>query len=263
MRGIRSAEVGLFCRKSYKLHYRKPSHGRADEGVVHLRLSVIGSLVFAALILMIASAVAADTSSQSSGLTSIHWTLQDSTYTWNVTNNSGANDGSPSFDVIIRAFEPSEIEEPVSWTAPSGWTWHQVEGHGAFEVENLLGGLNSSAAIAPGKSALFTYTLKPGGAVINVKGTKPTKLRFLAKVAAVAPIPVETENGTEWQPASMPGLGSEWVDAPTVTESASGTPETSGILVLTVATTWMVSCIVRARRREAHDRGLLALQLDS
>jgi hypothetical protein len=190
----------------------------------------------------------------------VEWSLTGNTYTWTLFNNSGLEgDGTPGYDVLIWSLQPFQVKEPLSWTAPDGWEWTSAGGHQQFEIANPDSKYKSPVAIAPSGSAVFTYTFDPDAPLVNSHGPQPTGIAFLTHAAAVHTEPIINHGVKEWVATSAPGLGPSWYDVSISYDPPTVVPEPSGILGLTVATAWLVTCLVRNGKRTARYRSSLAM----
>lgn len=191
------------------------------------------------------------TDRQSSGLTTVSWHLTDNTYMWLLTNNSGyPGDSTDGYDIIIWSLQPFGVTAPISWTAPQGWTWDSDGAWRSFRIANKPEKYSSPPALAPGSSAVFTFTFDPTAPLINSTGRQPEGLAFLAHVAAVSEVPIVEGNVRHWTAASAAQYGSSWHD----TSTSQIIPEPSGALVLAIAGSWLITCLIRNRKRAANYR---------
>ncbi|MDO8587279.1 MAG: hypothetical protein Q7T82_09590 [Armatimonadota bacterium] len=189
-------------------------------------------------------------SSGSAGLTTVRWSLSGNTYTWTLTNNSGhSGDGSTDYNLLVWTLQPFRVPKPLNWTAPDGWTWSDNGGHQVFELAQSQQKYTSPAALAPGDSAVFTYTIDPSAPTVNSNGSQPAGLAFLAHTAAVGNAPIVDGQVTRWTPVSAPIFGASWFDASYTVDAPAPVPEHGGLLVLAVATSWVVTCVVKSGRR--------------
>ncbi|MDI6828927.1 MAG: hypothetical protein QME62_10625, partial [Armatimonadota bacterium] len=91
-------------------------------------------------------------SAVTNGLTSVTWEFAEGEYTWNLWNNSSlAWDADDEYDILIWELIPFQIEEPLSWTAPEGWTWTGNK----FKIADPSKKYFTPNAIGPGQSAVF------------------------------------------------------------------------------------------------------------
>src|SRR5690242_14509296 len=92
------------------------------------------------------------------GNTAITSTFDGSTYTWTLTNTSDTV--SSNFDVLIWSLIPYNVLQPLSTTAPAGWSFGSTSGSQGFSFDENQKYF-TPPAIGPGQSAVFTYTIDP------------------------------------------------------------------------------------------------------
>ncbi|MDO8684444.1 MAG: hypothetical protein Q7N50_13290 [Armatimonadota bacterium] len=186
------------------------------------------------------------------GLTTVNWFLEENTYTFTLTNNSGfIGDSSPGYDLLVWSLQPFQIPKPTSWTAPDGWEWKSSGGNQAFNAPSNRK-YYSPPAVAPGESMVFTYTFDPAAPFVNTNGSQPEGIAFLAHVGAVESAGSENNGITEWTPKEVEGLGASWYDESVVINTNDTTPtvpEPSGTLVLAFGSVWIITCLARSRGR--------------
>ncbi|MEN6371734.1 MAG: hypothetical protein ABFD64_06930 [Armatimonadota bacterium] len=176
-----------------------------------------------------------------SGLTSVASELNGNTFTWTIMNNTGPNDGNPDWDVLVWEFEPIGLPDPIEVTAPDGWEW-KTNGHSKFQIIDQSKKYKSTAAITPGNSLEFKYTVDSA----ELGSIDQSNVSFLTHVAAVKPTPTVKVGKLEWTPTTVNGSPT-WHDK-------SSTPEPEAILPFLLACSAITGIVKSGRRRRLPDR---------
>ncbi|MEN6519885.1 MAG: hypothetical protein ABFD46_01865 [Armatimonadota bacterium] len=176
-----------------------------------------------------------------SGLTSVASELNGNTFTWTIMNNTGLNDGNTDWDVLVWEVQPVGLPDPIQVTAPSGWIW-TTNGHSKFQIKDQNRKYKSTAAITPGNSLKFQYTVDS----TELSNIDLSSISFLTHVAAVEPTPTAKVGKLEWAPTTVDGNPS-WHDQ-------ASTPEPEAILPFFLACSAVASIIKSGRRRRLPDR---------
>jgi hypothetical protein len=200
------------------------------------------NILLLAVILIICAGAAYGQSLNSvitSDLTSVISELSGNTFTWTLINNTGStNDGNPGWDVLIWELEPIGLPSPSQVIAPSGWEW-VPNGHSKFQVKDKNKKYESTAAIAPGNSLVFTYKIDSS----RLSGVNLSNVRFITHVAAVEPTPTSIGGGNlKWTPVTING-------SPTWHDNPSTTPEPGAILPFLLVCSAAASIAKSVRRK--------------
>lgn len=145
------------------------------------------------------------------GITAVYASLDTSTNTWTwVLTNTSSTPACPVPDhVLVWKFQPFNVYEVVSWTAPAGWVW-ETSGWQNYEIANNNRKYYTPPAIAPGKSAIFTYKFNPSGKKINPfpQGYcgDPDAIGFITHVGAVIPGSGSLDGSVRWKESKKSDL---------------------------------------------------------
>ncbi len=207
--------------------------------------------VTAAILLVLTAAGVAHAqnwnSGQETGLTSLTWDVTGNLYTWNLTNNSGlASDPYGSFDILIWSLMPYRVREPLSWTAPEGWTWNGR----SMELASNSGKYMTPFALGPGQTMTFTYLIDPEGDYINSSSPIDDRMYFNAHVGAVIPNSGSLDGSDRWEEYYVQNLGQTWHDRAWVRpdDDINVIPEPGGWLALSLGACGLLAAGARRRR---------------
>lgn len=213
---------------------------------------IITVVVLLVAVLSLPAKAGSWSSAMTSGITIVQsvFDTNTNTFTWTLTNDSD-KPGVPC--AIIWSLEPFNVPAPTSWTAPGGWTWTE-RGWETFEIDDPSEKYYTPPAIAPGQSAVFTYTVDPEAPRINPYGSgydgDPDAIGFITHIGAVVPESGTLDGSVRWIAATTP-YGSTWWDRCTVTPGIiiyPPVPEPSSLAVLAFGLTSLASLAVRRRR---------------
>lgn len=219
---------------------------------------IITTIVLLLAALALPANAGAWSSAQTSGITLLHSMLDMSTntFTWTLTNGS-ARPGIP--DALIWSLQPFNVPAPITWTAPDGWVW-TTNGWATFGIDDNSEKYYTPPAIAPGQSAVFTYTVDPESPRINPYGSgydgDPDAIGFITHIGQVVPDSGTLDGSTRWIAATNPLYGATWYDRCTVESEPPEppeppyppVPEPSSLAVLAFGLTSLASLAARRRR---------------
>lgn len=217
------------------------------------RFAVVALLLLITLTLP-AGAVSWSTA-KTAGITQVESTLDSvtNTYTWALTNLSGTPESPVSDHVIAWWIQPFNVPEPVSYTAPGGWTWSGIgktwENFGIAQENKKY---YTPYSLAPGQSLTFTFTFDPGSDLVNIDpdAGEPGVPAFLCHVGAVVPGSGTLDGSERWIASSKAHFGSTWYDRPaTFTRPTPVVPEPGGLITMAFGLTAFGGLLTRLRRR--------------
>jgi len=215
--------------------------------------SIITMIVLLLAVLALPANAGSWSSAKTTGITLLQSTLNASTntFTWRLTNGSD-RPGMP--EALIWSLQPFNVPAPTAWTAPDGWTWTS-HGWESFEIDDNSEKYYTPPAIAPGQSAVFTYTFDPAAARINPFGAgydgDPNAIGFITHIGQIVPGSGTLDGSTRWTAATNPLYGATWWDRCATTPGIiqyPPVPEPAGLGVLTFGLTSLASLAMRRRR---------------